>query len=531
MTLAQEPRHPHVQTPFRRFDSQPGGPVLHRELAETGVRRLGMMALVYAAVSLAYFIIPKVPVAMEGFQRYFGLAMVVVSVGVFLATRYLDWDPWLMLDLGLSYEVLGALGIEIWILRWQGGWWEGAETVWGHGISWTCVWLVCFPLLVPTTKGKALLAALAAASVRPLMLLIAISGGAPSPDLAEAALWVAPNYLCVGIAMVSAHVVYSLGTAVSEARKMGSYQLVERLGAGGMGEVWRAQHEMLARPAAVKLIRPEVLGVDEAQGRQLTARFEREARATASLTSPHTVGLYDFGVAPDGTFYYVMELLQGLDLEMLVERFGPLPAPRAVHLLRQACASLREAHAAGIVHRDIKPANLYVCKLGLEHDFVKVLDFGLVKKIEGDDQSTALTLENTTAGTPQFMAPEMALGKDFDARADIYALACTAYWMLTGCHVFEGAGALQVIMEHVQTPPIAPSQRTELSIPQGLDELILQCLAKDPARRPGSVEAFSQGLCALDDQSWTESDAARWWALHLPDLTGRSSRGSAPPAA
>ncbi|HSR54081.1 MAG TPA: serine/threonine-protein kinase [Acidobacteriota bacterium] len=498
--------------------------MLHRDLAEKAVRRLGIVALVYAAVDSAYFILPQVPVAMAGVQRYASLLMLVVSLGVFLATRYLKWDPWLMLDLGLLYEVVGAVGIEIWILRWQGGWWEGADTIWLHGISWTGVWIVCFPLLVPTTKGKALLAALAAASMRPLMLLIALSRGAPWPELAEGAMWVVPNYICVGIAMVSAHIVHSLGAAVSEARQMGSYKLVERLGTGGMGEVWRARHEMLARPAAVKLIRPEMLGVNESQGRQMTARFEREARATASLTSPHTVGLFDFGVARDGTFYYVMELLRGLDLEALVQRFGPLSAGRTVHLLQQVCASLAEAHSKGIVHRDIKPANLYVCKLGLEHDFVKVLDFGLVKRIQAEDHSTALTLENTATGTPQFMAPEMALGKEVDGRADIYALGCTAYWMMTGCYVFEGEGALQVIMDHIHTSPVPPGQRTEMTVPKVLDDLVMRCLAKDPAQRPQSVEALRRDLGeAAIGESWSPSEAARWWQLHLPDLSASSS--------
>ncbi len=288
-----------------------------------------------------------------------------------------------------------------------------------------------------------------------------------------------------------------------------------------MGEVWLARHRMLARPAAVKLIRPDSLGDDEATRGYVLRRFEREAQATAALESHHTIELFDFGITQDGSFYYVMELLRGLDLDTLVQRFGPASAARAVYLLSQVCHSLAEAHEVGMIHRDIKPANIYVCRLGLEYDFVKVLDFGLVKTIDGRaGAATELTAEGIATGTPAFMAPEMAMGRgDVDGRADIYGLGCVGYWLLTGRRVFEAESPLATVVAHVQETPVPPSQRSELPIPAPLEELILACLAKDPAERPQSAAELGAQLagCPLDP-TWSHERARDWWALHLPDL-------------
>ncbi len=211
-------------------------------------------------------------------------------------------------------------------------------------------------------------------------------------------------------------------------------------------------------------------------------RFEREAHATAALSSPHTIKVFDFGLTDDGAFYYVMELLAGRDLESLVREFGPVPADRAVFLLRQVCHSLADAHARGLVHRDIKPANIYVCRMGLEYDFVKVLDFGLVKvRHRSGDTQTLATIEHGTTGTPAYMAPEIILGEnDVDRRADVYALGCVAYYLLTGQLVFEADTPMKMFMQHVQATPLPPSQRTELPIPPALDDLVMSCLEKDP---------------------------------------------------
>ena len=233
-----------------------------------------------------------------------------------------------------------------------------------------------------------------------------------------------------------------------------------------MGEVWRAEHQLLARPAAIKLIRTDngaSQPTDEAR-----ARFEQEAQVTASLRSPHTIHLYDFGVTDDGAFYYVMELLEGFDLQALVERFGPVPVNRAVYLLDQICHSLAEAHHRGVVHRDIKPSNIFVCRYGRDCDFVKVLDFGLVKPMGSHQGATqqALTAEAVTRGTPAFMSPEQALADpSLDARSDLYALGCVAFWLVTGKPVFQGTSPIDTIVRHVQAVPDAPSRHSELAIP------------------------------------------------------------------
>ncbi len=285
-----------------------------------------------------------------------------------------------------------------------------------------------------------------------------------------------------------------------------------------MGEVWRARHQMLARPAAVKLIRPEVVGDLAAESTQMILRrFEREARATAALRSPNSIVVYDFGTTDEGTFYYVMELLDGLDLESFVSRFGPVPAARAIHILSQACDSLADAHESGLIHRDVKPANLYLCRLGLVSDFLKILDFGLVKAREGSEMDeTRLTKMGMTAGTPAYMAPEQVLGEAVDERTDIYALSCVGYWLLTGETVFEGDSSMGVVIDHVKSTPQAPSQRIDQEIPGDLECIILDCLKKDPAERPSSAVELKRRLAACRDaDGWDRDRAADWWARNM----------------
>src|SRR5262249_34210063 len=294
-------------------------------------------------------------------------------------------------------------------------------------------------------------------------------------------------------------------------------------GGGGMAEAGRGPPRMPLRPAAVKLIRPQGLG--SATGRDhdvLLRRFEREARATAGLRSPHTVQLYDFGVTDDGTLYYVMELLEGMTLETLVDRFGPVPAERAIHFLVQVCASLDDAHQNGLVHRDIKPANVVVSRVGGDWDFVKVLDFGLVK-LDSARQDARLTAEGASSGTPAYMAPEVVLGEPATDRAvDIYCLGCVAYWLVTGKLVFEGPGAMKVMMAHAHTPPPPPSSRVEAPLPAELEAVVLECLAKDPARRPSSAAALGARLEAVPvAEPWTRERAERWWSVHAPDVSVR----------
>jgi eukaryotic-like serine/threonine-protein kinase len=325
--------------------------------------------------------------------------------------------------------------------------------------------------------------------------------------------------LVVCMAYVGARVVYNLGTEVKRARELGSYHLEEKLGQGGMGEVWRARHRMLARPAAIKLIRPSpVRNGHGVVSEEAVRRFEREAQVIARLRSPHTVELFDFGRATDGAFYYVMELLDGLDADSLLRRYGPVPAERAIYLLRQVCHSLSEAQSCGLVHRDIKPANIFLCRYGEEYDFVKVLDFGIVRTVPDPADSNPLhTRENAVHGTPAFMAPEQVLGTELDGRADIYATGCVAYWLLTGKLVFTADSSMAMLVQHARTEPPRPSSRTELPIPKALDDLVMSCLEKDPADRPQSARELALRLADVDSGSaWTQDRAQEWWARHQP---------------
>jgi serine/threonine-protein kinase len=304
---------------------------------------------------------------------------------------------------------------------------------------------------------------------------------------------------------------------------VGSYTLDFRLGYGGMGEVWRAKHRTLARDAAVKLIRTEVLQSSSGkQVKMIRQRFEREAQATASLRSPHTVALYDFGQSKGGSFYYVMELLDGVDLQTLVEQYGPMPPGRVVHILSQVAQSLEEAHAKQLVHRDIKPRNILLCKLGLQYDFTKVLDFGLVKSLHDDSDLSKLTVDGVTAGTPAYMPPEIALGnRDVDGRADLYSLGCVAYYLLSGQLVFEETTPTAYAIAHVQTPPPPIGGRTELHVPPDLERLVMQLLEKSPANRVQSARELDRRLRALGVPQWCPDEAAEWWQTNLPDLPAR----------
>ena len=301
---------------------------------------------------------------------------------------------------------------------------------------------------------------------------------------------------------------------LDEGVPLGHYRLLEKLGEGGMGEVWRARHQLLARPCAIKVIRPDQLG--DAKREAAIERFQLEARTISRLTSPNTVRLYDFGVSEAGGFYFVMELLTGMDVASVVERFGPLPPERVVALLRQVCRSLAEAHAEGVLHRDIKPHNLFLCRLGLEFDVVKVLDFGLVKTL--DDSAGQITADGSLTGTPSYMPPERVLGGAADERSDLYSLGCVAYWMLTGRPVFTGE-PMAVMIHHARTAPVPPSKVTGQVLPAGLEELVLALLDKAPDKRPASAVALWRRLGDIVlPTPWTFERAELWWREHLPEF-------------
>lgn len=291
------------------------------------------------------------------------------------------------------------------------------------------------------------------------------------------------------LAIYGSHRIEVLRKEASQARKLGPYQLTRRLGAGGMGEVWLAEHLLLRRPCAVKLIRPERLGDSHA-----VRRFEREVRVTATLSHPNTVEIYDYGQAADGTFYYAMEYLPGLSLQDLVVNEGPMAADRAVRLLRQVCGALGEAHAAGLVHRDIKPANILICERGGLHDFAKLLDFGLVRARGPGRASETLTEEGTIAGTPAYMSPEQARGSaEIDARSDLYSLGAVAYFLLVGQPPFVRDSAVQTLSAHL-TDVVMPVRQFRPEVPEPLEAVVLRCLEKDPARRFQTAGGLDQAL-------------------------------------
>jgi hypothetical protein len=449
-----------------------------------------------------------------------GVISITVAVAVALTIRVARLRPAAVTVLALAFEVVSSYGIAAAEFLQPGGLNVGSSWI---GLSWVSVWMLLFNVVVPTAPRYAVIAALAAVSSVPAMVLLSISlfPPVPRPDGVMISLaFVFPYVLVVIMAYVGARVVYSLGTEVTRARELGSYRLESRLGEGGMGEVWRASHRLLARPAAIKLIRSSVprtvAGFSDDMGR----RFEREAQVIAQLRSPHTVTLFDFGIAEEGSFYYVMELLDGVDTEALIKRFGPIPAERVVHILRQICHSLSEAASFGLVHRDIKPANIFLCRYGEDFDFVKVLDFGIAKVAHetSSETQTAITIRDVIQGTPAFIAPEQALGgADVDARADIYSTGCVAYWLLTGQLVFTADTAMKTLLAHAHAVPEPPSSRTQAPIPADLDALVLCCLAKDRERRPQSARHLLQRLDAIAlQQPWTDARAREWWNTHLP---------------
>ncbi|HJS09178.1 MAG TPA: serine/threonine-protein kinase, partial [Pirellulales bacterium] len=303
-----------------------------------------------------------------------------------------------------------------------------------------------------------------------------------------------------------------LHDATLAAQQLGQYTLVEKLGSGGMGTVYKARHALLRRPTAIKILNPKTIS-DTA-----TARFEREVQLTSGLTHPNTVAIYDFGRTPEGVFYYAMEYLEGVNLDELVKRHGPLPEARATYILRQVCASLAEAHAAGLIHRDVKPANVFLTFRGGQYDFVKVLDFGLAK-LAGEEREGNLTSTDVVAGTPLYVSPEAITQPErLDARADVYGIGAVGYFLLTGTPVFTGSSATDICLQHVRTTPEPPSARTGQPISPALEALLLRCLAKTPPQRPSDAAELLALLeaCSVSG-SWTAADAAQWWKARQPD--------------
>ena len=491
-----------------------------KDLLKEASRRLEIMALLGAVLWTVSSVLWHVGYGSSsnhlGLSPYtasdnIAVVAVIASLALWYYAKTTKREPQFILNLGIGYMVLTAMSIGV-ITHW----WDkpiDPHTSISPTISWIGVVILMFAAVIPSSPRKTIIAGLIAASMGPIGMLIAKARGiwdfGPSIN---AFLMHYPDFLLVGVAVVIARVVSRLGQQVSKAREMGSYQLGDLLKRGGMGEVYKATHTMLARPAAIKLIRPEMLGGQNGEDAQIAVkRFHREAEAAANLRSSHTVELFDFGVTEDQTLYFVMELLDGLDLETLVQKHGAVPASRVIYILRQVCDSLEEAHERGLVHRDIKPANIHIGHVGIHDDYVKVLDFGLVKRVAASSEVSLGTAVGRTPGTPAYMAPEMALGETVDGRADLYALGCVAYYLLTGRLVFDAENTFQMVAKHLHHEAIPPSVRGGIEIPPELERLVLMCLAKNPEARPRSAAELSQSLACIDVEPWTEVQARDWW--------------------
>ncbi len=480
------------------------------------IPRLRLLAIMYAIATMAVMVALRLEHAgllllPAQMPRDLDALAVPVAGSLFLvaATRT-KLSARSLLSIGAAYQLAGAFSI---------AWFEQGPEI-GRGTAGTVLWIMSYTLL-PTRPVRTALVAFGSALTGPVALALHVALGHRNwPADWGAALDFGMSLAAATFTVITVRVIYGLGREIADARKVGAYVLVEKLGHGGMGEVWRAKHSSLVRPAAIKLMRPRSLsdGTPVDLG-QLARRFQQEAQATALLRSPHTVAVYDYGETSDGVLYYVMELLDGLDLETLVESFGPQPVERVVHFLRQTTASLAEAHAQGLVHRDIKPANLFASVLGLELDFLKVLDFGLVRRIAVDPN---LTAENGVWGTPAYIAPESAAYSRYDARSDIYSLGAVAYWLLTGKTVFEAPSGNAMIAAQIRDTPVRPSLRTELPIPPELEAVIMACLAKNPDERPQGAEQLSRMLGAVQLPAWTQRRAEAWWRAHRPEVLGRA---------
>ena len=533
MPAPQLIHRPHGSTP-PALDSQGRPRTLPPDLLREASQRLGILSLLGAVLWFLGTLLGHIFLRAQsppGDTRWRSIALpvdaiaaisIIGSLALYAYTRR-HRESRISLDLGLAYMIVSSAGIGLLVhfgVTYSGGR-APVNRPMTPEISWIGVEMLLFAAIVPTRPWKTVVAAFVAASMNPIGMLFARANGTwDTGNAANVLLMHYPDFLLVGVAGVISHVVTQLGRQVTRAREMGSYRLGELLGRGGMGEVYKATHTMLARAAAIKLIRPEALGAANSDGAQLAVRrFTREAEAAANLRSPHTVEVYDFGVTEDQTLYFVMEMLEGLDLETLVRRYGALPAGRVIYLMRQVCESLEEAHARGLVHRDVKPANIHVGCVGLRHDFVKVLDFGLVKKVARQSTDSLATEAGLAIGTPSYMSPELALSETVDGRADVYALGCVAYYLLTGRLVFEADNPMRVMVMHIDAKPVPPSTRTELPIPPSLDAAVIGCLAKDTASRTPSAAAFAEALMVAeaDVEPWGEPQAARWWRERAND--------------
>jgi serine/threonine-protein kinase len=489
------------------------------QLLDEGARRLAILAAVLAATFIALQLFQRVaqpqlvPILDDPINRLTALSAILMAAGLVALHRYHVVTSRMLLAIGMAFEIVVAFSIAM--VETSRPFDADAPLL---GMSAIGAWILLVGAVIPSRPVVRISLAVAAATTWPIAYWInSIRFDFVTESWRQTSVWPAMNYLIAILTYLLARATYGAAREAPTERTLGSYQLLRPIGEGGMGEVWRASHKMLARPAAVKLVK-----FDAGREELFERRFHREANAIAGLQSPHTVYLYDFGTTPEGRLYYVMELLDGISLQTLVNTFGAQPASRVVAILMQICRSLEEAHEKKILHRDLKPSNVMVCQVAQTYDFVKVLDFGLAKSLDASE-GMHLTVEGVTLGTPEYMAPEVARAGPVDARADLYALGCIAYILLTGTLVFTDSNPVAVALKHMRTPPEPPSRRTSQYIPDDLERVVLKCLEKDPNARPATAREVERMLAACSVPPWTEDDAAAWWQRHLPPTSALRS--------
>lgn len=508
-------------------------PTLSTETGELLRSRLRAATGFMAATSLLFFVRNLVlgPEAIR--WVHLGVCLFLVSVVVRLSPR---WSPGRKGLRWMELAVFGAVTAMILFRQYQ------LEIVRAsrhdpvpllisikNGITSIFAVMMIYGMFIPSTWRRTA-AVVVPIALSPVVVPIALAWFHPE-FMAHALRIASPELLTsnaltlligAALAIFGTHTINELRQEAFEARQLGQYRLGRRLGAGGMGEVYLAEHQLLKRPCALKLIH-----ASRAADPRAMARFEREVRTTAQLSHPNTVEIYDYGRTDDGTFYYVMEFLRGLSLDELVARHGPLPPGRVIYLLRQACGALSEAHAAGMIHRDIKPANIFASRRGNLHDFVKLLDFGLVKTL-ADPSAIQLSQDGAISGSPLFMAPEQATGdREPDGRTDLYALGAVAYYLLTGRPPFEGQTAIQLMIAHARDE-VAPPSTHRPGIPADLEAIVLRCLAKDPEARFSDADALDHTLAACADAAGWDADHARdWWQNLGPIVSEAASEAPA----
>jgi eukaryotic-like serine/threonine-protein kinase len=468
-------------------------------------------------------------------------AMLGVSLGMTMALRAAEFDRATVLSSIVGVVLVAAAGTSWLVLR-RGPLPSGAlhaldAIICGIGGLLTAAWMALMSpvyrpelaaLLVMTQVlfGRAALVpsepmrtvGCGAAALLPLIVathFVLADGAAPpwlEPASSIVALVVVLSGIILTLSALTSRVIFGLRRKVAQAMRamqLGQYTVERLIGRGGMGSVYLARHSLLRRPTALKVLEGYAAG-DEA-----IARFEREVQTTSELTHPHTVAIYDYGRTPDDCFYYAMEYLDGVDLDVLVAADGPQPPGRVLHILRQVCGALAEAHGRGLVHRDIKPANIMLCERGRHPDFVKVLDFGLVHTRE--PSAPDLSRENTVRGTPLYMAPEsIASPAEVGAGADVYAIGAVAYFLLAGVPPFDGDTAIEVMARHVHERPQPPSARSGRAVPGPLEALVMACLEKRPHQRPTSMDDLLAAMDRIEVEPWTEAAARAWWRERAP---------------